>query len=75
MGENNQQNFIVSTSERLSILKIQGSVLPFTEKPSDKHNAYPAECVSDKIDSRINPLELFSLFTADVIKKKVVYIR
>ena len=75
MREINQLNFIISKSGQISLLKVQDGILPFAEKPSDKHEMAPEEFASDKANRRLKPFELFSLFTADIIKKKVIYIR
>ena len=75
MEEINQLNFIISGSERMSLLKEQNGILPFNERPSDKHGIVPNEFLSDKICRRLKPFELFSLFTADIIKKNAVYTR
>jgi hypothetical protein len=53
-----------------SIHLIEG-VLPFTEKPSNKY-------FEQKEETNINDVhacELFSLFTADIIKEEVVFTR
>jgi hypothetical protein len=73
MREINQANLIVSKSERLFLLRVQDEILPFTEKPSDTHTLPEEEVNAD--NTRVKPFELFSLFTADIIKKKVVYTR
>jgi hypothetical protein len=67
------RKIIISTSERLSLLRVQDKVLPFTEKPSGIHNLPEEEVNAD--NSRVNPFELFSLFTADIIKENVIYTR
>ena len=55
------------------LLEVQDEIVPFTEKPSDKHTLRTGEWDVLKTSRRRNPFELFSLFTADIIKKKVVY--
>jgi hypothetical protein len=47
-------------------------ILPFTEKPSNDHFAEREE-VGEKND--IKASDLFSIFTADIIKKEVVFTR
>ncbi len=65
---------IMASFKSLSIMRLQAGITPFIEKPSDKHeNALPD--VLDKVSVRINAVELFSLFTADVIKKEVFFTR
>lgn len=53
-------------AKTLRKLKID-AIVPFKEKPSDVINQYK----KDEIDAS----ELFSLFTADIIKKDVDFVR
>ena len=46
-------------------------ILPFTEKPSNKHISEVADDTKDDI----NASDLFSLFTADIIKEEIVFTR
>lgn len=52
------------------------SVLPFTEKPSDDRNL-PSESPSKQAAVSNNPSasDLFSMFTADIIREDVVFTR
>ena len=56
------------TFERLKITR--SSILPFTERPDVERS----EGIENH-ESKINATELFSFFTADIIKEKVVFIR
>ena len=74
-----QINHLNSKRANLSDRRIQDEILPFAEMPSDKHNVlaadvnYEEESAYEKDNKRRNPFELFSLFTADIIKENVVY--
>mgnify|MGYP007115600797 CR=1 FL=1 len=46
-------------------------ILPFTEKPSNKHLSERTENAKDEI----NASDLFSLFTADIIKEEIIFTR
>lgn len=58
-------------SNLLSAIRSQYQDEQFTEEPSDEYNAGETAAHG----SRINATELFSFFTADIIKLKVVFIR
>jgi hypothetical protein len=45
-------------------------IFPFTEKPSNEHFIQ-----QDKAKDEIQASDLFSLFTADIIKEEVVFTR
>jgi len=46
-------------------------ILPFTEKPSNKHLSERNETAKDEIPAS----DLFSLFTADIIKEEIIFTR
>ena len=75
MKKINPSNYITAKFRRLSLLRIQDGFVSFTEDHSDKYDQLKGEVTSDKSNSRINAFELFSLFTADIIKEKVLFIR
>jgi hypothetical protein len=75
MDKINPTNFVLSKLQIGSALKIQEGFLAFAEKPSDKYKLLKEEAVPEQSNSRINAFELFSLFTADIIKKNVLFIR
>lgn len=56
----------------LTHVKMKG-ILPFKEKPSV--NSFSASPESMDTKSQLNASELFSIFTADIIKKEVTFIR
>jgi len=47
------------------------AILPFTEKPSNAHFAQKEKVMSEEIEA----YDLFSLFTANIIKEEVVFTR
>ncbi len=52
-------------------IRIMEGILPFTEKPSSRH-------FNDKEENGINEIrasDLFSFFTADIIKEEVIFTR
>lgn len=66
---------IYKSSKLTSILKhvkISG-ILPFAEEPSDERKA--TESISKERDGRIGASDLFSIFTANIIKEEVVFTR
>ena len=75
MDKINPTNFVLSKLQIGSALKIQEGFLAFAEKPSDKFKLLKEEAVPEQSNSRINAFELFSLFTADIIKKNVLFTR
>jgi hypothetical protein len=56
-------------------LCVNDGILPFVEKPSrDEH--LPNDAISEiNILARIRATDLFSLFTADIIKEAVIFTR
>ena len=75
MDKINPTNFVLSKLQISSALKMQEGFLAFAEKPSDKYKLLKEEAVPEPSNIRINAFELFSLFTADIIKKNVLFIR
>jgi len=65
-------NFTIDSGKLKSAIKMQEGFLPFTEGPSDKYN-FIADVISET--TRMSAFDLFSLFTADIIKKKVIFVR
>ena len=75
----NSFNIVEISKKNFSWLRIQDGILPFCEKPSDKLGN-KGNCDKDNKDSkpfekRITAVELFSHFTADIIKKEVIFTR
>ena len=62
---------MIKTTIKKSLTLFEG-ILPFTEKPSDKHLS---EVHDNSNKEDINATELFSLFTADIIKEEVIFTR
>ena len=58
----------------LDMLREQDSCISFTEHPSDKYDHVRSKLI-DKNTGRIKSHELFLLFTADIIKQKVLFTR
>ncbi|MEO6288656.1 MAG: hypothetical protein ABIO76_01975 [Ginsengibacter sp.] len=57
-------------------IRVQEGLSPFTEKPSDKHGNDDSETnANDAANCRIKADELFYLFTADIIRKEVLFTR
>ena len=66
---------IYNASKLTSILKhvtISG-ILPFTEEPSEERKSDAGD--SKESDGRIGASDLFSMFTANIIKEEVVFTR
>ena len=63
---------ITSPKLRISIQKslVEG-ILPFTQKPSNNHFNVKEESTNDDMKA----CDLFSLFTANIIKEEVVFTR
>ncbi|HSV11072.1 MAG TPA: hypothetical protein VLI68_09900 [Hanamia sp.] len=63
------------TPQKLKTIKNSMSfveaILPFTEKPSNAHFATKEKVNNDEIEAN----DLFSLFTANIIKEEVVFTR
>lgn len=73
--ENNGSEFISKKLPELSVLRQQDGFLAFNEKPSDKYYELKENISADKSQMRINALELFSLFTANIIKEEKLFVR
>ena len=70
----NPRNIVSISTSSFSFLRIQDGILPFFEKPSDEHiTVENNEMVTLK--ERINGIDLFSHFTANIIKEKVIFTR
>ena len=65
---------VVTQLRRAPLRSIQEGFVPFTEKPSDKYKGMDTAAAQQN-NSRINAFELFSHFTAEIIKKKVLFTR
>lgn len=50
------------------------SILVFTEKPSDER-VLPSERTKKQVDNNPSASDLFSMFTADIIKQDVTFTR
>ncbi len=64
------------TSPKLRIamkrsLSLVEGILPFTQKPSNNH----FEVKEDNPNDEMKASDLFSLFTADIIKEQVIFTR
>ncbi|MEO8110644.1 MAG: hypothetical protein ABI594_11450 [Ginsengibacter sp.] len=67
-------NIISSSTKSFSFLRIQDGIFPFFEKPSEEHDTVEKkEMVT--FEKRITAIDLFSHFTANIIKEKVIFIR
>jgi len=66
---------VVTQLRRAPLRSIQEGFVPFTEKPSDKYKGMADTAAAQQNNSRINAFELFSHFTAEIIKKKVLFTR
>ncbi|MEP6927011.1 MAG: hypothetical protein ABI834_05210 [Ginsengibacter sp.] len=51
------------------------AICPFSEKPSCDQVLQKDEISEINISTRIHASDLFSLFTADIIKEEVIFIR
>jgi len=51
--------------------RLLDGILPFTEKPSNQYSEEKDEHVMNEIQAS----DLFSFFTANIIKEKVVFVR
>ncbi len=60
--------------EKIFQARVLNGIEPFTEKPSDNHG-YRVSVNYEKIEKRIDATELFSIFTADIIREEVVFTR
>lgn len=74
MEKLNPINIVSISSNSLSFLRVQDGILPFFEKPSDELNTVEnIEIVT--FEERITASDLFSHFTANIIKEKVIFTR
>ncbi len=71
----NPLNIVEISRKNFSWLRIQDGILPFCEKPSDKLGNNGNSNESKVFEARITAIELFSHFTADIIKKEVIFTR
>lgn len=70
----NPKSIVMISTTSFSSLRIQDGICPFFEKPSADHNSLEDYDVQ-RCEERINANDLFSYFTADVIKEKVIFTR
>lgn len=73
MEKLNPKSIVMISKTSFSSLRIQDGICPFFEKPSDEHNTLDYDLES--CEERITAIDLFSHFTADVIKEKVIFTR
>jgi hypothetical protein len=59
----------------LDLLRKQDGCTLFTENPSDKYNESQETQTVEAAGGRIKSQDLFLLFTADIITKKVLFTR
>ena len=74
MRKINSAEYVVDKLAELSLLRKQDGFCAFKESPSDKYDPLFENEDPDKA-GRMSAMQLFSLFTADIINKKVVFIR
>lgn len=74
MEKLNPKSIVMTSTTSFSFLRIQDGICPFFEKPSDEHNTLE-DYDMKRCEERINAIDLFSYFTADVIKEKVIFTR
>lgn len=70
MAKLNARSIVKISTTNFSFLRIQDGILPFFEKPSDEFEKSTEIC-----EERMNAINLFSLFTANIIKEKVIFTR
>ena len=81
MQKINPANFISTKIKKISSLRIQDGFLAFDEQPSDKYDQKEVDIINatqitvTENSPRINATDLFSLFTANIIKEKVLFCR
>ena len=75
MKKNKHSHFIITKARKMTITRIQEGITVFTERPSDEHELQTDEKKDSVSNPRINAVDLFSLFTADIIKKEVIFTR
>ena len=74
MANLNPKSIVLISNKNFSYLRIQDGICPFFEKPSDEQKGMP-DCDADRFEGRISANDLFSHFTANVIKEKVIFTR
>lgn len=67
-----QKNTVTLAATLVKHVKLN-TIVPFTEKPSVQ--AEPSSEASENSDPIFSATDLFSLFTADIIKKEVLFTR
>jgi hypothetical protein len=81
MQKVNSMDFNSEKIKQFSISRIQDGFISFLEQPSDKYDEPKKEVTTCTTvtpcttDNRINAFELFSLFTAEIIKEKLPFIK
>lgn len=75
MEKISELDFVAPKAKPLSILRIKHEFKSFCEKPSDRYGPINTDYICDKENSTMNGFELFSLFTADIIKENVLFSR
>ncbi len=70
MKDLNPLAIVTISKKNFSFLRIQDGIFPFFEKPSNKHDDEVETC-----EDRMNAIDLFSHFTANIIKEKVIFTR
>lgn len=73
MIKSKNSHFIITKNEQVTITRIQDGMTIFKENPSDEYKFGEKKDVIS--NSRISAYELFSLFTADIIKEEVIFTR
>lgn len=74
MAKLNPISIVSISTNSFSFLRVQDGILPFFEKPSDEHSTIEnSEIVN--FEARITAIDLFSHFTANIIKEKVIFTR
>ena len=70
MINNNPSQHIFSKRNQIIIARFQDGFTPFIERPSDEY-----DIVGVDKGKRINAFDLFSIFTADIIREEIVFTR
>ncbi len=63
------------TINGLTLTREIAGIKIFFERPSDKYETSEAKDCKENAENRIDACDLFFLFTADVIKQGVLFIR
>ncbi len=66
----NSLSIVTISKTNFSYLRVLDGIIPFFEKPSDEFDKAADDC-----GERVTAIDLFSHFTADIIKKKAIFIR